>query len=84
MITFWIKGGQAAAFKFLKKIKYFVLAGSLGGVESIVGYPVTMSHAVVPKEEREKMGINESTIRLSCGIEDVKDLIEDLKQALED
>ena len=55
---------------------------SLGGVESILSYPITMSHACVPKEERDKQGVTEGLLRLSVGIEDTEDLIEDLEQAL--
>ena len=61
----------------------FALAESLGGVESLIGHPATMTHASIPKEEREKTGIVDSLIRLSVGIEDVDDLIDDLKQALD-
>lgn len=60
------------------------MAESLGGVESLCGHPVTMTHAAIPKAEREKAGIVDSLIRLSVGIEDVEDLIEDLEQALAD
>ena len=58
------------------------MAESLGGVESLCGHPATMTHASIPKEVREKSGVVDSLIRLSVGIEDVDDLIEDLKQAL--
>lgn len=68
--------------KFLKSVRIFTLAESLGGVESLVCHPVTMTHASVPKERREKFGLTENLIRLSVGIEDVDDLIEDLKNAL--
>lgn len=73
---------QQAAFTFLENTKVFTLAESLGGVESLVNHPTTMTHASIPKEEREKIGITESLIRLSVGIEDIDDLLEDLEQAL--
>jgi cystathionine beta-lyase len=84
MISFSLKGNKLEdAHKIVKQVKIFVLAESLGGVESLIGHPVTMTHASIPKEEREKTGVVDSLIRLSVGIEDVDDLIEDLKQALE-
>ena len=83
MISFTVKNGN---FEKVKKItsnfKVFTLAESLGGVESLVNHPATMTHASIPKEEREKTGIVDSLIRLSVGIEDVKDLIDDLDQAI--
>jgi cystathionine beta-lyase len=60
----------------------FSLAESLGGVESLIGHPATMTHASIPKEDREKAGVVDSLLRLSVGIEDISDLIEDLNQAL--
>lgn len=71
-----------AANKVLSNTHYFSLAESLGGVESLIGHPATMTHASIPKEERLKVGLTDSLIRLSVGIEDVEDLIEDLRQAL--
>ncbi len=83
MISFNLKGDQLEdALEILKKVKVFSLAESLGGVESLVGHPATMTHAAIPKEEREKNGVTDSLIRLSIGIEDGDDLIEDLVQAL--
>ena len=83
MISFTVKNGN---FEKVKKItsnfKVFTLAESLGGVESLVNHPATMTHASIPKEERDKTGIVDSLIRLSVGIEDVKDLIDDLDQAI--
>lgn len=70
------------AKKVLNNVKIFTLAESLGGVESLISHPASMTHASVPKEERDKMGLTESLVRFSVGIEDVEDLIEDLKQAL--
>ena len=83
MISFTVKNGN---FEKVKKItsnfKVFTLAESLGGVESLVNHPATMTHASIPKEERDKTGIVDSLIRLSVGIEDIKDLIDDLEQAI--
>ena len=67
--------------KFLERLHLFTLAESLGGVESLCGHPATMTHASIPKEEREKSGVTDSLIRLSVGIEDSDDLIDDLKNA---
>ena len=83
MVSFKLKdSSKRAAFKFLENTKVFTLAESLGGVESLVNHPVTMTHASIPESERLKNGITESLIRLSVGIEDVSDLISDLEQAL--
>lgn len=83
MLSFSLVGNKLEdAHALLKKVKLFALAESLGGVESLIGHPVTMTHAAIPKEEREKTGVVDSLIRLSVGIEDVDDLIDDLKQAL--
>ncbi|MGY8965783.1 MAG: PLP-dependent transferase, partial [Flavobacteriales bacterium] len=71
-----------AAIKIIESLKLFTLAESLGGVESLAGHPASMTHASIPKELREKSGVVDSLIRLSVGIEDVRDLIEDLKQAI--
>lgn len=70
------------AIQIVEKLKVFTLAESLGGVESLAGHPASMTHASIPKEEREKSGLSDSLIRLSVGIEDAEDLIDDLKQAL--
>jgi len=82
MISFFIKGGFEEANNFAKNLKIVSLAESLGGVESLVCYPTAMSHASIPKEEREKRGITDNLIRLSVGIEDIEDLLIDLDQAL--
>jgi len=83
MLSFSIVGNQIDdAFAFLKKTNVFALAESLGGVESLMGHPATMTHAAIPKEEREKSGVVDSLIRLSVGIEDSEDLVADLAQAL--
>ncbi|MBM3917280.1 MAG: cystathionine gamma-synthase [Sphingomonadales bacterium] len=83
MISFTLKGNQLQdALNLVKKVGIFALAESLGGVESLIGHPATMTHASIPKEVREKSGVIDSLIRLSVGIEDAEDLIADLKQAL--
>ncbi len=83
MVSFRFKdSNKATAFKFLESTKVFTLAESLGGVESLVNHPVTMTHASIPEEERLKIGITDSLIRLSVGIEDIDDLLMDLEQAL--
>ncbi|UJH66062.1 cystathionine gamma-synthase [Allomuricauda sp. SCSIO 65647] len=83
MISFIPKGGTfEAAVKIVEKLEVFTLAESLGGVESLAGHPASMTHASIPKEEREKSGVVDALIRLSVGIEDVDDLIADLGQAI--
>jgi len=82
MMTFVIKGGLPSARAFFKALKIFACAESLGGVESLIEHPAIMTHASVPKEAREKLGIVDGFIRLSVGIEDEQDLIDDLEQAL--
>ena len=82
VISFFIKGGLAEARKFLENVKIFSLAESLGGVESLVEHPAIMTHASVPAEMRKKLGIDDSLIRLSVGIETQEDLLQDLEQAL--
>lgn len=82
IITFFRKGGLAESRKFLEKVKIFALAESLGGVESLVDHPAIMTHASVPVETRQAIGIHDNLIRLSVGIEDVNDQIADLEQAL--
>jgi cystathionine gamma-lyase len=79
MITFFLKGGIEESRRFLENLKLFSLAESLGGVESLVDHPAIMTHASIPKEVREKLGIYDNLIRLSVGIEDSEDLINDLK-----
>lgn len=84
MLSFVLKGDRMEdAFKVLENLKIFSLAESLGGVESLAGHPASMTHASIPKEEREKTGLSNSLIRLSVGIEDAEDLIEDLEQAID-
>ena len=83
MLSFEMKGGKTKdAFKVLERLKLFTLAESLGGVESLSGHPASMTHASIPKIEREKSGLSDSLIRLSVGIEDSEDLINDLAQAI--
>ena len=83
MLSFNTKGNNyEEAIKVVESLKIFTLAESLGGVESLAGHPASMTHASIPKEEREKIGVVDSLIRLSVGIEDEEDLINDLKQAL--
>ena len=83
MISFVTKGNDYnKAIKIVENLKIFTLAESLGGVESLSGHPASMTHASIPKEEREKTGVVDSLIRLSVGIEDEEDLIEDLRQAI--
>lgn len=83
MISFTLKGNsKEEAFKILESFKFFSLAESLGGVESMVNHPATMTHASVPFEERQKVGLLDSLIRLSVGIEDVDDLLDDIKSVL--
>lgn len=84
MLSFLPKTGTyGEALKFVERLTLFTLAESLGGVESLVGHPASMSHAGIPREEREKMGLSEGLVRLSVGVEDVEDLLWDLGQALE-
>jgi len=82
MLTFFLKGGLSAARGFLEKVNVFTLAESLGGVESLIEHPAIMTHASIPKDVREQLGIYDNLVRVSVGIEDVKDLIADLDQAL--
>lgn len=83
MISIVLKGASLEdTFKIASSFKVFSLAESLGGVESLINHPVTMTHASIPKAERDKAGVVDSLLRLSVGVEDVEDLIEDLKQAL--
>jgi cystathionine gamma-lyase len=83
ILSFTLKGNKLEdAHALVKKVAVFALAESLGGVESLIGHPVTMTHASIPKEEREKIGIVDSLVRLSVGVEDIEDLIADLEQAL--
>jgi cystathionine beta-lyase len=83
MLSFVTKGADyQAAIKIVERLKLFTLAESLGGVESLAGHPASMTHASIPKELREQSGVVDALIRLSVGIEDVRDLIADLEQAI--
>ena len=82
MVSFEVKGGLAEARRVLGRLKIFKIAESLGGVESLVELPAIMTHASIPKEERKKAGLDDGLIRLSVGIEDVEDLLADLKRGL--
>ena len=82
MISFYIKGGVKQAEKFLTSLKYFTLAESLGGVESLAENPALMTHGSVPAAHRKLLGIEDNFIRLSVGIETEQDLVDDIKQAL--
>lgn len=82
MITIFIKGGLKESKKFLENVEIFALAESLGGVESLIEHPAIMTHASVPKKVREQIGIKDNLIRLSVGIEDCDDLVNDLERAL--
>jgi cystathionine beta-lyase/cystathionine gamma-synthase len=81
MISFDL-GDVPRARRVVEKVKLFILAESLGGVESLVCHPVSMTHGSIPKEQRDRLGVTEGLVRLSCGIEDVDDLLEDLASAL--
>ncbi len=82
MLSIYIKGGLEESRKFLEEVKLFALAESLGGVESLIEHPAIMTHASVPIEERNKLGITDNFIRLSVGVEDIDDLKADLSRAL--
>ena len=83
MVTFTFKSGaKQDAISFLEKLKVFTLAESLGGVESLANHPALMTHASIPEDKRKEVGITDDLVRLSVGVEDADDLIEDLKQAL--
>jgi cystathionine beta-lyase len=83
MLSFITKGADyQSAIKIVERLELFTLAESLGGVESLAGHPASMTHASIPKEIREKSGVVDALIRLSVGIEDVRDLISDLEQAV--
>jgi cystathionine gamma-lyase len=82
MISFYIKGGVNEATKFLSSCQYFTLAESLGGIESLAELPCVMTHASVAPEDRAVLGITDSLVRISVGIEETNDLIKDLEQAL--
>jgi cystathionine gamma-lyase/cystathionine beta-lyase len=83
MISIVLKGADLEkTFKIASSFKVFTLAESLGGVESLINHPATMTHASIPKVEREKAGVVDNLLRISVGVEDIDDLLEDLDQAL--
>jgi cystathionine gamma-lyase len=82
MITAYLKGGIDESRRFLENVHIFALAESLGGVESLIEHPAIMTHASVPAEQRKVLGISDSLVRLSVGIEHVDDLIADLEHGL--
>lgn len=83
MLSFRIKGGKRAAERFCQLTQIFVLAESLGGVESLVEVPSAMTHAGIPREQREAIGVFDDLVRVSCGVEDGEDLVRDVVQAVE-
>ena len=82
MVSFTLKGGAEAAYAAVQKTEVFHFAESLGGVESLITHPATMTHAAIPKEQRESRGVTDGLLRLSVGIEDAEDLVADLDQAI--
>ena len=83
MVSVRLRGGRRAAQDLCARTEVFLLAESLGGVESLVNHPAIMTHASVPKEVREAGGVTDNLIRLSVGVEDIDDLIADLEQAFQ-
>lgn len=83
MLSFRLKGGQRAANAFVSATKIFTLAESLGGVESLVEVPSAMTHAGIPRSQREAAGVWDDLVRVSCGIEGERDLVADVLQAVE-
>jgi cystathionine beta-lyase/cystathionine gamma-synthase len=82
MVSFNLRGGREAVNAFVHRLRLFSFAESLGGVESLAAYPAAMSHAGMPRDERERRGITDGTVRLSVGIEDIEDILEDLDGAI--
>jgi cystathionine gamma-lyase len=83
MLSFELQGGKDAAVRFLKGPRIWTLAESLGAVESLICHPVSMTHASVPIEQRQRSGVSDGLLRLSVGLENVDDLIEDLERGLQ-
>ena len=83
VVTFAIEGNQSDVAEFMNRLEYFAIAEGLGGVESIVGHPRTMSHSRVPEDRKAELGLTENLVRLSVGIENPDDLCEDLAEALD-
>jgi cystathionine gamma-lyase len=84
MVSVWLKGGFPEAKRFMERLQLFTCAESLGGVESLANHPAVMTHASVPVERREALGVTGNLVRLSVGVEDVADLWADIEQALSD
>jgi cystathionine gamma-lyase len=84
MVSFVVRGGLDAAVRVLEKTRLFACAESLGGVESLIEHPAIMTHASIPKEQREARGITDGLVRVSVGIENGLDLVEDLRTALDE
>ena len=82
MVSFVLHGAQSRALDFAHRLKYFSLAESLGGVESLICHPARMTHGSIPKEDRERRGVTDGLLRLSVGIEDIEDLLDDLRSGL--
>jgi cystathionine gamma-lyase len=82
MVSVWMKGGLEAARRVMERLELFTCAESLGGVESLVNHPAIMTHASVPAERRAALGVDDSLVRFSVGVEDVADLRADLAAAL--
>ena len=82
MISVVLKGGLDSAKSFLERTQIFSLAESLGGVESLIEHPAIMTHASIPREVREEIGISDGLVRLSVGIESLEDLVEDIENSL--
>ena len=82
MITMWVAGGLDQTRQFLEAVQVFTLAESLGGVESLIEHPAIMTHSSVPAETRKSLGISDTLVRISVGIEDTDDLIADLELSL--
>jgi cystathionine beta-lyase/cystathionine gamma-synthase len=83
MVSFTLRGPESRALEMAKRTKLFSLAESLGGVESLITHPARMTHGTIPKEDRERRGVTDGLLRLSVGLESERDLIEDLRQALD-
>jgi len=82
MVTALLRGGLDESRRFLERCRVFALAESLGGVESLIEHPAIMTHASIPPAQRAELGISDTLVRLSVGVEDIDDLIGDLRQAL--
>jgi cystathionine gamma-lyase len=83
MVTVYLRGGLEDARRFLERVEVFALAESLGGVESLIEHPAIMTHASIPADVRRKLGISDTLVRLSVGVEDIDDILSDLRHALD-